>query len=147
MVFRYSVYTSKEDDSNLKKVLTECLKEVQFRSFAGPEMAKNVQLLVPLAYLPDHEYIKGNSSLTSVHFILCNNSELTIKMLRSGYFQNYMELIKETVNNYEKISNKIMETAPQLLDLAMYLVCVDYKDSMKVLISETNVCVTFLIFC
>ena len=138
ILLRYCVFIEKGGQPKIKKVLTECMKEVQFRNFVGLEMTKYVQFLFPLAYLTDHAYIRRNSILPTVNLLISSNEDLVGKMIRSEYFKNYLEIMKNTINNYPEASSRMINAAHLFEDLAIWFVNPNFKVSTKIFISETT---------
>ena len=139
ILLRYCVFIDKGDQSKIKKVLTECMKELQFKNFVGVELIKNLQFLFPLAHLTHHTYIRKNPSLATVSIILSSTEDLVIKMIRSEDFKNVIQVIKNTINNYSEVSERMLAAANLFEDLTVWFSNPEFKVSTRILISETSI--------
>jgi len=137
-LLRYCIFTDHGEQPKIKKVLAECMKDVEFRDFGGLEMTKYCRFLFPLSYLPNQTKILENPNLLTLNIVLSSNEDLVVKMIRSEHFKNYIEVLRETVKNYEYVSPIVTEAATLFEDLTVWFANPLFKVATRALIYETN---------
>ncbi len=144
VIFRFVKLVEVGDQPKIQKVLMECLRDLNFKSFLSVELTKYVQFLYPQALIKDSQEYNANSKLLGMNLAITGSERFVGTVLESGYFLNYLTVVKNTLEIYTSAKAGLLDVTATMEDIFSWYVNPSYKEAVNGLIVNTDFIKTLL---
>jgi len=113
-LFRVGNIMPKDQQQTLYQILIECFKDQSFKEFLAIEYTKYIPFLYTENYTGEKYEDIYNSKLVKMQLQLYQKDEVLVQIIKSGYFSNFIALIKKGLHYALQVNYELYFTVADL---------------------------------